>query len=358
MSNQSQFGKKPRGLKGFTKSEKWTQYILWGGIAALGLVFWDRILPFLIRVTENTIHLLIAVGILGTIIFVITDPKVRALAKAAYMKAISSITRAFIKHDPIGIMRVYIQQLKGRQDEMEKSADHVAAEKGKLDRIIADQFEEMKSEAAKSKKATSLGEKGQAMVHQNQAGRLKTSNDKLKKMSDRMHKLQSFLKKLSKNTSLMIQDRENSLRTKELEYNTLKAGHKALSNATAIFNGKGSQKELYEEALKFLQEDMGAKMGQMDRYLEQSQEFMLKMDIESAMFDDEGAKVLDSMLDQDFTYLFEDPEDDFQRIAQGQVSADELLNNTSAEPELIKTTKATPIKNTNTKTKSSDNPYM
>jgi len=357
MSNQSQFGKKKKGIiNSFTKSEKVTQWIIWGGIATLGLVFWDRILPFLIRVTENTIHLLIAVGILGAIIFVITDPKVRTLAKAAYMKAISSLTRAFIKHDPIGVMRVYIQQLKGRQQEMDENADQVAAEKGKLDRIINDQFEEMKKEAAMSKKASSLGEEGEARVHKNQAGRLKSSNDKLKKMSNRMFKLQTFLKKLSKNTSLMIKDRENSLRTKELEYNTLKAGHKALSNATEIFNGKGSQKEMYEEALKFLQEDMGAKMGQMDRYLEQSQEFILNMDIESAIFDDEGAQVLDSMMDQDFNYLFEDPEDDFRRIAQGKASAEDLLNNSSAEPELVKTTRSASTSNKKAKSTNS-NPY-
>jgi len=153
MANQNQFGKKPKGLMGFTKSEKWTQWLLLGGIATLGLVFWNRILPFLIGVVENTIHLLIAVGILGAIIFVITDPKVRALAKAAYMRAISNITTWFIKHDPIGIMRVYIQQLKSRQNEMDENANQVAAEKGKLDRIISDQFDEMKSEAAKSKKA-------------------------------------------------------------------------------------------------------------------------------------------------------------------------------------------------------------
>lgn len=357
MSNQNKFDGKPKGLKQFTPNEKWTQYILLAGIAALGLYFWDKILPFLIRVTENSIHLLIALGVLGGIIFVISDPKVRALAKASYMRAISNITKAFIRHDPIGIMRVYIQQLKGRQAEMSENANDVAAEKGKLDRIISDQFDEMKHEAAKANKARSLGEEGQSMVHQNQAGRLKTSNDKLKKMSDRMFKLQSFLKELSKNTSLMIQDRENSLRTKELEYNTLKAGHKALSNATEIFNGKGSQKELYEEALKFLQEDMGAKMGQMDRYLEQSQEFMLNMSIDSAMYDDAGAKVLDGMLDQDFTYLFESPDKDFQKIAQGKATLEEMMSNSSPEPELVKTTRSKKVVNVNTKTFKSDNPY-
>lgn len=356
MSNQQQFGKKTK-LLSFTKNEKVTQWVVWGAIVAAGLYFWDMILPFLIRVANNTLHLMILLGIIGAIVFVYNDPRVRALVKAAYMKAIQSITRGFVKHDPIGVMRVYIQQLKGRFNEMEKSADDVAGEKGKLDRIIEDQFEEMKSEAAKAKKARAMGEEGQAMVHQNQAGRLKSSNDKLKKMSDRMFKLQAFLKKLSKNTALMIQDRENSIRTKEVEYNSLKAGHKALSNATQIFNGKGSQKELYEQALKFLQEDMGVKMGQMDRYLEQSQEFLLKMDIESAIFDDEGAKVLDSMLDQDFTYLFENPEDDFQRIAQGQVSVDELLTNSSAEPELVKTTKSSTTQQSNDNSKKS-NPYL
>ena len=349
MANQNQFGKKVIGL---TNKDKWTQRIVWAGLIGTGLYFWDMILPFLIRLTTNSIHLVAALAVLGGIVWVLTDPKLRILAKTYYYKTIQNLTRIMVKHDPIGVMRVYIQQLKVKYAEMDENANEIAGEKGKVDRLISDQFEEMQKEISMSKKATTMGEKGEAMVHQNQAGRLKSSNDKLKNMSNRMAKLQHFLKKLAKNTDLMIQDKENSLRSKEVEYNTLKAGHKALSNATAIFNGKGGQKEMYEEALKFLQDDMGMKMGQMDRYLEQSQDFMLKMDIESAIYDEEGAKLMDDMLEQDFTYLFEDPEDSFQKIASGEVSADDLLNNSSAEPQLVKTKKSKTISKSN-----ASNPY-
>lgn len=328
--NKVQF-KKSSKLRKLTKGEKWTQRIIIAGAVTAGLVFWDKIIPFLIRITENTIYLVAALSVLGLFVFLITDPKIRALAKAGYMKAISSLTRLFVKNDPIGIMKIYMQQLKSRQREMEKDSNLVASEKGRVDRIISDQFEEMKIEIAKSRKSEEIGEIAKSKMHKNQAGRLKMSNEKLKKMSDRMFKLQIFLNKLSKNTSLMVQDRENSLRTKEMEYRTLKAAHKALSNATEIFNGKNSEKDLYEDALKFLQEDMGSKIGEIDNYLEKSQDFILNMDIESAIFDEEGEKVLDQLLNKDFEYLFQDPENDFQKITNGKHSADELLKDSKQE---------------------------
>lgn len=362
MSKLQNFNKK--ASRSLSKNEKWVSRIFVALLAGTGLFFWDKILPFLIRVVQNTLHLGLLIAAVGALVFVITNPKTRSMAKLAYMKMINVITDSIIKNDPIGVIRITIQQMKSKHTMMEAESNAVAAEKGKIDLLIKNQYNEMQEYAAQAKIAKQRNEMGEYKVAINQVGRLKDSNDNLKDMSDRMYKLQMFLKKLSKNIKYLITDRENMLNSKEKEYAALKAGHKALSNATSIFNGKGYQKEYYDDALRFLNDDMGEKLGQLDRYLEQSQEFITTMDIKNSVLDQKGINVLDNMLEQDFDYLFEDPEEAFDKIAKGEATSSEMLEapkedmlsklNKSKSKEAVPVS-IKPIKNTNTQKK--NNPY-
>src|SRR5205807_5203536 len=71
-----------------------------------------QLLPFLIAAATDALHLGILIGGILVGLFVLTDHRVRTLAKLIFQSTMRYLTGLFIELDPIGILKNYIAEMK------------------------------------------------------------------------------------------------------------------------------------------------------------------------------------------------------------------------------------------------------
>src|SRR5258706_6688471 len=102
-----------QGLKNFWQGPEGTAgkvVLVLGGIAvAYGFV---QILPFLSAAATDTLHLVVLIGAILVFLFIVTDKRVRTLAKLMFQSVMRYLTGLFIELDPIGILKNYIGEMK------------------------------------------------------------------------------------------------------------------------------------------------------------------------------------------------------------------------------------------------------
>jgi hypothetical protein len=107
-----------------------------------------------------------------------------------------------------------------------------------------------------------------------------------------MEKLLEILKRMRKSVKFLREDTADEIRVMEREYKSTKAAHGAMKAAQALLVG-GSAKDLYDEASEFLVEDIAMKMGEVETFFELSEDFMSKVDLQEAVWDEEGMAMLE-----------------------------------------------------------------
>ena len=117
------FWEKPEGKTGIVG-------LALGGAAGLyGL--W-KVLPYLITIAANTLHLMLLLAVIGVVLYMAFDPKVRTLISYIYKAIMRWITGVFIQIDPIGILKSYIEDLKENLRKMNKQ---IASLKGQMRKL-------------------------------------------------------------------------------------------------------------------------------------------------------------------------------------------------------------------------------
>ncbi len=92
--NPKSFWEKPEGKTGIF-------FLLAGGGAALYFLY--KLLPYLISIAENTLYFAFLLGVIGIILYMAFDPKLRTLISYIYKSIMRWVTGLFIQIDPIGI---------------------------------------------------------------------------------------------------------------------------------------------------------------------------------------------------------------------------------------------------------------
>jgi len=123
-------------------------------------------------------------------------------------------------------------------------------------------------------------------------GRSEETIKKLTLIHEKMEFLYKNLDKMKKNVNFLLEDTEDEVRVKKIEYKSIKAAHKAMSAAEALINGD-SEKELFEQSMEHLADDIGSKLGEMDRFMDLSKGFMDNVDLQNGVFDIKGMEMLE-----------------------------------------------------------------
>jgi hypothetical protein len=288
------FWKKPEGVTGAIFAVGIGTALLYGAY---------KVLPYLVEIAENTLYLGLLVAGIATVGYVLLDPKFRNMVWFMYKSAMRAVTSAFVQIDPIGIIKTYIESLKDRREEMDGQVTKLRGEIGKLERSIAQNNEDMNTSLKMAQAAKTRGLQDEFVVHSREAGRMAESNKKLIPLNERMNKLQQFLAKMHKSCGFLIQDMENEVRAKEREYAAIKASHSAMRSALSIINGDSDKKLMFDQAMEFLQDDMGKKVGEVERFMELSTEFINNIDLQNDMFAAKGVEMLDQLDGKDFSFL-------------------------------------------------------
>ncbi len=252
-----------------------------------------KILPTLVVMAENTLYLAGMLAALAALIYVVLDPKMRNLIWYMYKSVMRWVTGVFVQIDPIGILKSYIEDLKDNLSKMNAQIGNLKGQMYKLSEMIRQNQRDIQNNLGLANKAKETGKDSIMVLKARKAGRLQESNMRLEDLYKRMEVLYRVLSKMYENSEIMLEDLSDQVVVKEQEYKAIKASHSAIRSAQAILSGNSDKKYMYDMALEAMAEDVGQKVGEMERFMDMSKNFMDSIDLQNGVFEEEGLAMLE-----------------------------------------------------------------
>jgi phage shock protein A len=265
-----------------------------------------KALPTLISLASNTLYLAGLLAALAAVIYMVLDPKMRNLVWYMYKSVMRWITGVFVQIDPIGILKSYIDSLRDNLVKMNTQISSLKGQMYKLNEMIKQNQRDIQNNLGLAGKAREMGKESIMVLKARKAGRLQESNMKLDDLYKRMEVLYRVLTKMYENSEIMLEDLQDQVTVKEQEYKAIKASHSAIRSAQAILSGNNDQKYMYDMALEAMAEDVGQKVGEMERFMDMSKNFMDSIDLQNGVFEEEGMQMLEKWEKEGVSFLLGD----------------------------------------------------
>jgi predicted nucleic acid-binding Zn-ribbon protein len=298
-------------IKSFwSRPEGKTGMIIGAGVLALlgfGLI---AALPTIIALTKSILGLTAMLLVLGAIIYMALDPKMRGLVGYMYKSVMRWITGIFIQIDPIGILKNYVDDLKGNLRKMNKQISQLRGQMHKLQELILNNKKEIKSNMELASAAKSNNKQSVMILKSRKAGRLKASNMKLEDLYKKMEVLYRVLTKMYENSEVMMEDIKDQVMVKEQERKAIHASNSAMKSAMSIIKGNGDKRAMFDQALEAVADDVSQKVGEMERFMEMSENFMQSVDLQNGVFEEEGLKMLEKWENEGVSLLLGEAKED------------------------------------------------
>lgn len=262
---------------------------IFGGVGYLVFTNMVAITAFI----GGTIGLVASLLVLGAIIYMVLDPKMRTLVGYMYKSIMRWVTGVFVTIDPVGILKNYIDDLK---DNLKKMSSQIGSLKGqmrKLKTIVGDNNKDIEKNMAIARKAKQMGDQKNMMLSSRKAARLKESNTKYSQLHSKMSILYKVLSKMYTNSEILLEDTVDQVKVKEQERKAIRASHSAMSSAMSIIKGDGDKRAMFDQAMEVIADDVSNKVGEMERFMEMSSDFMNSVDLQNGVFEDQGLKMLE-----------------------------------------------------------------
>lgn len=283
-AKKKSFWKKPEGVTGAI----FLAALLLGG-GYLIYAFFAAILAFL----QSTVGLIVGVIVVAALVFLILDPKARNLAWYMYKSVMRWITGLFVQVDPIGILKSYVDDLEKNLGKMNKQINMLRGQMHKLKEVIFKNQKEIHSNLELASKAKEKNKEAMMILKSRKAGRLRESNMRLEDLYKKMEVMYRVLVKMYENSEVLKEDIKDQVMVKEQERKAIHASHSAMSSAMSIISGNKDARATFDMALEAIADDVSEKVGEMERFMEMSANFMDSVDLQNGVFEEEGLRMLE-----------------------------------------------------------------
>ncbi len=260
-----------------------------GGLGFVIATFGAAILSFI----GTTIGLFVAAAVLGLLLYMVLDPKVRNLVFYMYKSVMRAVTGMFVQIDPIGILKSYVEELQNNLRKMNKQIAQLRAQMHKLKELIVNNQREISNNLQLAGKAKETNKRNVMILKSRRAGRLKDSNVRLEELYTKMEVLYRVLTKMYENSQILAEDIKDQVKVKEQERKAIHASHGAMTSAMSVINGDPDQRAMFDMAMENITEDVANKVGEMERFMEMSANFMDSVDLQNGVFEEEGMQMLE-----------------------------------------------------------------
>lgn len=277
------FWKKPEGVTGALVL---TGLILGGGYLLV------TSLPAIIALTSNLLYLAGMLLVLGVIIYMVLDPRMRNLVGYIYKSIMRWITGIFVTIDPIGILKSYVEDLEDNLSKMSKQLGSLRGQMRKLKNMVKGNEDEINNSLALAGKAKEVNNQKQLLLNTRKAARLQDVNKKYESLLSKMDILYKVLTKMYQNSEILLEDTRDQVKVKEQERKAIRASHSAMKSAMNIIRGDSDKRALFDAAVEEIADDVANKVGEMERFMELSENFMNSVDLQNGVFEEEGLKML------------------------------------------------------------------
>lgn len=281
---QKTFWEKPEGKTGAV-----FLIAILGGLAFILFKFSAQIFLML----QNTLGIVALLAILGVIIYMVLDPKWRTLVSYMYKSIMRWITGIFVTIDPIGILKNYISDLESNLRKMGSQLDNLKGQMRKLITMVEDNNKEINTNLIIAKKAKEQNNESAMLLASRKAARLQEANEKYSALHSKMSILYRILSKMYSNSEILIEDTKDQVKVKEQERKAIRASHSAMRSAMSIIRGDADKRALFDQAMEHIADDVANKVGEMERFMEISSDFMSSIDLQNGVFEEQGLKMLE-----------------------------------------------------------------
>lgn len=290
------FWERPEGTTGIG-------FAVAAGFAVLFLLY--KFSGTLVTILQNTLHAMILGGVIMGIVGLLMNERFRLICSNAFKLAMRHLTSWFITIDPIGILENYIDSM---NSQISKVADHINSLKGqqrKMKNRIASKKEEMEKNLEIATQAQKSGNAHAATLNTRSAQRAKEVVENLSKTLNKIELLSTVLNNMYEKVKFMRDDTENLVENKKYEYESIKVAHKAMSGAQKLLQGSNSEMAMFEMTMEHIADDIGMKVGEMESFMEMSEDFMTNVDLETGIMDERGLELLERFQNGDSLLLSE-----------------------------------------------------
>lgn len=294
------FWRKPEGVTGMI----FLALMVFGGIFLLSS-FASALIGFIMTTAGTVITLVV----LAAIIFMALDPKARALVGYMYKSMMRWITGLFVQVDPIGILKSYVEDLKDNLRKMNRQISKLRGQMHKLNELIHNNKKAISENLTLASKAKEKDKRAMVILKSRKAGRLKESNLKLTDLYKKMEVLYRVLTKMYENSEILMEDIQDQVEVKEQERKAIMASHSAMKSAMTIISGDKDKRAMFDQALEAIADDVSQKVGEMERFMEMSSNFMDSVDLQNGVFEEEGLKMLEKWENEGISLILGEEKD-------------------------------------------------
>lgn len=306
------FWKRPEGVTGLI--------FLIGLIAGGGYLLFT-FMPVLLQLAQNTLYLGLMIMAIAAIAYIIIDPKMRNLIGYMYKSIMRGITSLFVQIDPIGILKNYIEDLQKNLREMGKQIGALKGQMRRLKGIIDNNNRQIAQNMKLANKAKQQDQTSMVILKARKAGRLKESNLKLEDLYKKMEVLYRVLTKMYSNSEILLEDTKDQVMVKEQERKAIRASHSAMRSAMSIIAGNNDKRAMFDQAMEAIADDVANKVGEMERFMDISSNFMDSIDLQNGIFEEEGLAMLEKW-EKESTSLLLGDEKTKLLLDEGSISFD------------------------------------
>jgi hypothetical protein len=278
------FWKRPEGVTGLL-----FLVALVGILGFVAVTFGAAIMSFI----TTTIGMVVAGLILAALIYMVLDPRMRNLVFYMYKSVMRAITGMFVQIDPIGILKSYVDELQGNLRKMNKQISQLRGQMHKLKEVIVNNERDISNNLKLAGRAKQTNKRNVMILKSRRAGRLKDSNIRLEELYKKMEVLYRVLTKMYENSSILAEDIQDQVTVKEQERKAIHASHGAMKSAMSVIQGDPDQRAMFDMAMENITEDVANKVGEMERFMEVSANFMDSVDLQNGVFEEEGLNMLE-----------------------------------------------------------------
>ena len=319
--------------KSFWERPEGTTGMIFGTLLALGggyLLY--KMLPTIIEILQNTLHAILLFAGVGVVLYILLDPKFRNLIWFIYKSIMRFVTGLFIQIDPIGVLKTYIESL---QDNLRRMNEQITSLKGqmrKLKDLMTQNERTMSDSLALASEARERGKQAQMVLKTRKAGRLQESNMKLGDLYKKMEILYRVLTKMYENSEVLLEDIKDQVEVKQMEREAIRSSHSAMRSALNIISGDKDKRMMFDQAMEAIADDVSRKVGEMERFMELSANFMDSIDLQNGVYEEKGLDMLEKWEKEGISFLLGDQKQlliDEGNRSRSNVDLDAPLSNSS-----------------------------
>jgi len=257
-----------------------------------------QIMPSLIELAENVWYLAAMCGGLFVVGYMLLDKRVRTLIWYFYKSMIRKATGIFIQLDPIAIIEGFLEDLRDKMKTMENQIGSLKGQIRKIKNKIEEKNDKVNYYRNMALAARNKGDNAQMNLNNRKAEREKLAAEKFDVLALKTEKLYTILDKMKRYSGIMVEDVAHEVEMKKEEREIIRTSHSVMKSAVNIINGNSDRKVIFDQAMEFIADDIGMRIGEMERFMDVSADFMNNMDLENAMYEEQGLKALDEWADR------------------------------------------------------------